>query len=72
MGQAFGLRVFAYTDKGRTVRVAGAEVSGGGVSATTNHFAVAMITPTKAGNLVLHATKGGYIRSAPVTVHVSS
>jgi hypothetical protein len=72
VGHEFALRVFAYTNKGRTVRVAGAAVSGGGISAATNHFAVAMITPTKAGNLVLHATKSGYIRSAPVTVHVSS
>ena len=72
VGHAFRVRVFAYTDKGRTVRVAGAEVSGGGVSTSTNHFAVATLTPTKSGNLVLQASKSGYIRSAPVTIHVAS
>jgi hypothetical protein len=71
VGRAFGLRVFAVSDKRKYVRVAGAEVSGDGISATTNQFAVATITPTKAGELVLRATHTGYIRSAPLTVHVS-
>src|SRR5947209_7775612 len=57
VGKAFGLRVFAYTDKGKTVRVKGAEVTGDGVHATTNQSAVASITPTRPGNLVLRATK---------------
>jgi Domain of unknown function (DUF4430) len=71
VGKAFGLRVFAYTDKGKTVRVKGATVAGDGVHATTNQFAVASITPTKPGNLVLRATKDGFVRSAPITVHIS-
>ena len=71
VGESFNLRVFAYTDKGRTGRVPGAEVSGDGVHATANRFAVATITPSKPGNLVLRAAKSGFVRSAPVTVHVS-
>src|SRR5438270_707197 len=44
------------------INVAGAQVTGEGVQATTNHRGVATITPTRRGNLLLHASKAGHVR----------
>jgi hypothetical protein len=69
-GKAFTVTVTYLGNKGKRTRLAGARVTGRGVSATTNSRGVARIIPAKAGTLVLKATDNGYIRSAPDTVRV--
>ena len=61
VGQSFAVRVRGRR-AGRLINVAGAQVTGEGVQATTNHRGVATITPTRRGNLLLHASKAGHVR----------
>jgi hypothetical protein len=67
VGQAITVKVSWFNAKGKKAPLAHAKVGG----AVTNSKGVATITPSKTGKLTLQATEKGYIRSAPVTVHVS-
>jgi hypothetical protein len=66
-GQAISVSVVSFNARGKKAPLAHAKVDG----KLTNGHGVATITPTKSGTLVLQATAKGFIRSAPVTVHVS-
>ncbi len=69
-GSSFTVKVVWF--KGHTTKpLAGARVTGTGVNAVTDRRGVATITGAQAGTLVLRAAAKGYIRAAPVTVHVS-
>jgi len=70
-GKAFAIKVVHYTAAGKAKPLARARVSGKGVSVTTNGAGVARITATHAGTLVLKASAKGYVRTAPLSVHVS-
>jgi hypothetical protein len=76
VGQAFTVKVVWFNAKGKAKPLALAHVTGAGVSATTNSRGFATLTATQAGRLVLHehhawSASRAYVRSAPVTVHVS-
>jgi hypothetical protein len=75
-GQSFSVEVVRYNALGKPKPLAGADVSGGGLSATTNSSGIATLTAPAAGTLVLHAhhawsASTAYVRAAPVTVQVS-
>ena len=70
-GHAFTLKVVWFSDAGVPKPLAGARVSGGGVSTVTNSHGIATIVTAQRGTLVLHATDKGYIRAAPVRVRVT-
>jgi hypothetical protein len=67
VGTAFKVKVVYYNAKGKATPLSGASVAG----KRTNTRGIATIKPTKAGTLVLRATKTGYIRAASVHVAVS-
>jgi hypothetical protein len=58
--------------KGKSAPLAGATVSDGAATATTNARGIATLTPKHAGKLTLGASKAGDIRAATVTVRVGS
>jgi hypothetical protein len=65
------MRLIVRARVGHRVRdIAGAEVTGGGLRATTDSSGKATLTPRTAGILLLHATKKGFVRGA-VKVNVS-
>jgi hypothetical protein len=75
-GHAFSVKVVWFNARGRAKPLAGARVTGGGLSATTNGSGVATLIAAHAGTLVLHAhhkrsASTVYVRAVPVTVHVS-
>lgn len=75
-GQSFSVEVVQFNALGKPKPLAGAQVSGGGLNATTNGSGIATMTAPAAGALVLHAhhawtASTAYVRAAPVTVQVS-
>ena len=75
-GQSFSVEVVRFNALGKPYPLPGAEVSGGGLSATTNGSGIATVTAPSAGTLVLHAhhawsASSAYVRAAPVTVQFS-
>jgi hypothetical protein len=71
-GRPFTVKVLYYNAKGAKKPLAGARVRAAGLSATSNQRGVVSITAQRTGKLTYSATKAGYIRSAQVTVPVSS
>lgn len=71
-GHAFSVTAVWFSDSGAQTPLAGARVTASGISAVTDNQGVAHVTARHAGKLVLRATAKDYIRSAPVTVRVSS
>jgi hypothetical protein len=71
VGQPFGVKVVSFSDAGKSKPLAGARVSGSGVSAVTGSNGIAQLTDSHAGPLKLNASRGGYIRAASLSVHVS-
>jgi hypothetical protein len=69
-GRPFTVKAQWFSDGGTANALAGARISGTGVSATTDSHGLAVLTPTRAGTLVLKASRAGYVRAAPLTVHV--
>jgi hypothetical protein len=67
VGTPVSVTVDWFNARGKKAPLAHAKVDG----QPTNSHGVATITPSGAGKLVLQATEKGYIRSAPVTLHVS-
>ena len=72
VGHSFKVKAVWFNTGGTSKPLAGANVTGPGVSAVTSGNGIASITAHKAGKLVLQVAKKDYIRSAPVTVRVSS
>jgi hypothetical protein len=70
VGHSFTVKVVRFKG-GKAKPLAGARVTGRGVSAITNKRGLATIVDRHLGALVLHAAKQGYIRAAPVTLRVS-
>lgn len=75
-GRPFKVKVVWFNAGGKPKPLAGARVTGRGISATTNRFGVARLTAPRTGTLVLHAfhawsASTAYVRAAPVRVHVS-
>ena len=70
VGRQFKLTVSGFTAAGKSKPLAGARVTGSGVSVTSNGKGVARVSARKAGSLVLRATDKGHIRSAPVTIRI--
>ena len=71
-GHSFKVKVVWYADSGASKPLAGARVQVGSISVVTNRQGAVTIAARHAGPLSLRAVKKGYIRSAPVIVHVSS
>ena len=71
VGHAFNVTVVWYSAKGKPKPLAGATVSVAGHSGTTNSHGVIPLTGSHAGTFTLEAQHAGYIRAAPVTVHLS-
>jgi hypothetical protein len=70
-GHRFAVKVVSFNAKGKPVPLKGAHVYGAGASAVTGSQGKASIDPSRAGTLVLHAERNGYIRAATVRVRVS-
>ena len=66
-GHSLAVRVTWINGHGKAKPLAGADVDGN----VTNGHGTVQIVPSKAGTLVLQATRKGYIRSAPTRVRVS-
>ncbi len=71
-GRHFRVTVVGFNAAGKRKPLAGATVTGSGVSVTTGSTGIAQVTAGHAGKLALRAAAKGYIRSAPFTVHVTS
>jgi hypothetical protein len=71
-GASLKVTVDYVNSKGMAVPLAGASVTGGGATATTNVKGTATLRPKRVGKLTLRAHKRGYVRAAPRTVEVSS
>jgi hypothetical protein len=69
-GHSFKVKVVSFSDAGRAQPLAGARVSGAGVSVTTDKHGITRIPGRTAGTLVLHAGRQSYIRAASVKVRV--
>ena len=69
-GAPFKVQVVYYNAAGKAKPVAKAHVTGGGVNVVTNSHGSATIDPKNPGTLVLRASPRGFIRAAPLTVHV--
>ena len=72
VGRSFKVKAVAFTSSGQSKALAGASVNGSGVSAVTGRGGTASITAHKSGTLVLQVSKNDYIRSAPITIRISS
>ncbi len=80
-GQPFEVEVVYYNARGKALPLAGATVTGAGISAepepndvisaTTNPKGVATLTETKLGLIQLSTSKKGYIRAAPIATDVT-
>jgi hypothetical protein len=71
-GQSFDAAVFAYDFQGTRRPVAGATVSGGGATGTTDASGVAHLSLDRRGNRTLRATLEPNIPSAPTKVCVNA
>jgi hypothetical protein len=71
VGQTFDVTVVTYNQSGKSKPLAGATVTVAGHSGKTDRHGVVPLTPDSAGTFTLSAFDKGYIRAAPVTVHVS-
>jgi hypothetical protein len=71
-GSSLKVTVDAVNGKGVAVPLAGATVSGGGATATTNTQGVAALAVKHAGTLSLGASETGYIRAATVTATIAA
>ena len=71
VGRSFAVKVVSFSDAGKRTPLAGVHVTGPGVHAVTNGAGKAQISAAHAGALELKATRSGYIRAAPLRVHVS-
>jgi hypothetical protein len=70
-GHAFTVTVVYFNGSGKAKPLSGATVSVSGHSIRTNGHGTVRVTAINAGTLVLHAQHVGYVRAAPVTLHVS-
>jgi hypothetical protein len=72
VGKTIKVKVVWYSDAGVAKPLAGAHVSYGAASKTTNSKGIVKIKIKKTGTLKLGATDTGYIRAAVVKVHVKT
>jgi hypothetical protein len=72
VGHQFDATVVWFNAKGKSKPLAGATVSIAGHVFKTDSHGIVPLTPDNAGTFTLNATDTGYIRAAPVMVHVSS
>jgi len=70
-GKSFRVKVARFNGAGKAKPLAGARVTGPGISAITNKQGIATVTAHQHGTLVLHAAHKGYVRAAPVAVLVA-
>lgn len=70
--QPFKVKVVYYNAKGKAKPLAGAVVSVKGHSAKTGSNGTITLTGDSAGTYSISESKSGYVRAAPVTVHVTS
>jgi hypothetical protein len=70
LGHRFSVKVVGYA-KGLAAPLAGAQVTGPGLNALTNRRGVVSITEKRAGTIVLHADRQGYIRAGAVRVRIA-
>jgi hypothetical protein len=70
--QPFKAKVVYYNAKGKAKPLSGAVVSVQGHSAKTGSSGTITLRPGSAGTFVIDASKSGYVRAAPVTLHVTS
>jgi hypothetical protein len=71
VGHTFTAKVVYFKGSGKAVPLAGATVSVAGHSGRTNGHGTVSLTPSRAGTFMLDADHAGYVRAAPVTLHVS-
>jgi hypothetical protein len=71
VGHAFTVTVVSYSTGGKSKPLAGATVSVAGHRGKTNSHGTVSLTPSHSGTFTLEAVHRGYIRAAPVTVHVA-
>jgi hypothetical protein len=71
IGHAFTVMVVSYSTSGKSKPLAGATVSVAGASGKTDSHGTVPLTPSHAGTFTLQAAHPGYIRAAPVVVHVT-
>jgi hypothetical protein len=71
VGHTLKIKVVGYDAAGKSKPLGSATVEIGSATVKTNTHGVARIKPTKTGKLVVQASKAGYIRAAPVSVHVT-
>jgi hypothetical protein len=71
VGHAFTVKVAYFNGSGKAKPLSGAMVAVAGRSGKTNSHGTVRLTLGHAGTFVLHATHAGYVRPAPVTLHVS-
>lgn len=76
VGIPFKVKVVWFNAKGHAEPLAGAHVTGSGVSASTNGHGVATVIALRSGSLVLDAEHAwsattAFVRATPVTVHVA-
>jgi hypothetical protein len=71
VGHTFTATVVSFNAKGKSKPLAGATVSVAGHSGKTDSHGTVPLTPSQAGTFTITAADTGYIRAAPVTVHVS-
>jgi Domain of unknown function (DUF4430) len=72
VGHTFDVTVVWWGAKGKPKPLAGATLSVGGHSGTTNSHGVVPLTPSHTGSFVLTATHAGYIRAAQVQLRVTA
>jgi hypothetical protein len=71
VGHTFTVTVVSFNAKGQSKPLAGATVSVAGHSGKTDSNGTVPLTPDQAGTFTINAADTGYIRAAPVMVHVS-
>jgi hypothetical protein len=71
VGHTATVKVVYFNGRGKAKPLSGATVSVAGHSVKTNGHGTVRLTPSHAGTFVLRAEHAGYVRAAPVTVHVS-
>jgi hypothetical protein len=71
VGHTFTVTVVSFSEAGKSKPLAGATVSVAGHSGKTDSHGTVPLTPDHAGTFTIKAAHTGYIRAAPVTVHVT-
>jgi Domain of unknown function (DUF4430) len=71
VGHTFQVTVVSFSEAGKSRPLAGAAVSVAGHSGKTDSHGTVPLTPSSIGTFTINAAHTGYIRAAPVTVHVS-